>query len=314
MRHFALFSVLLSAGSSAMAQNLTESPDYRPTDARNLSAVLATTPILQELNSYVIKDPCVFEQYNTATNVTVFAAISKAWEDFKQSPLGPTLENSTLVHAALQYVVVNGIYTSENFSSTPLFPKTHLFDPGFSQVTGGQVVKLQTSDDGLPTAFHGVGSNSTIIRPDVFFDGGVVHIVNNLFVFPQDIVATAGALSAVLGSVNALVGGLKPGQASPASLSDVTIFAPAQAYSDRVKDAIKSNGDSAASSLLDAHTVSGKVVYSTDLEDGATIDAKDGSHLKFTTNSTGAYVNGIAILQADLLVSNGVVHIIDGVL
>lgn len=309
-----LLSAIMSAHQATAAPATGPSPDpFKPTNTSNLAAVLASTPQLQELNSYLVKDVCALEQYQTADKVTVFAAINDAWAAFRKTPLGPALDNTTLVHAALQYVVVNGVYDAKALQkAAPTFLTTKLFDPGFSQVSGGQVVKIVKGEKDDLVAVQGLNSRSTLIHPDVFFDGGVVHIMDNLFVFPQDLAATAAALGPLLSTLSYLLSIVQPPQPSPLSLYDVTIFVPAAKYLDELKaDCGKGN---AKHCCLDHYTVSGNVSYSTDLTDGLTLETRDDKKLRITTDKDATYVNGKLILQSDTLVSNGVVHIIDGIL
>ena len=65
--------------------------------------------------------------------------------------------------------------------------------------------------------------------------------------------------------------------------------------------------------ILTFHVANGKVLAK-DLHKGQEIVTLEGQPVKIKINHTAAYVNGIEIVETDLIASNGVLHIIDGVL
>lgn len=66
------------------------------------------------------------------------------------------------------------------------------------------------------------------------------------------------------------------------------------------------------SSILTYHVVQGTVGYSTTLQNGATITTVEGASVKVTISGSDVYINSAKVVVADVLVSNGVVHVIDG--
>jgi len=66
------------------------------------------------------------------------------------------------------------------------------------------------------------------------------------------------------------------------------------------------------SGVLTYHVVPGKVM-STDLTDGMTVATVQGDTITIGTTD-GATVNNVNVIQADIEASNGVIHVIDGVL
>lgn len=56
------------------------------------------------------------------------------------------------------------------------------------------------------------------------------------------------------------------------------------------------------------------VAYSPSLVDGAFFKAANGEDITITVDRNGTkFANGVKIVQQDVIVENGVVHIIDGV-
>jgi hypothetical protein len=65
--------------------------------------------------------------------------------------------------------------------------------------------------------------------------------------------------------------------------------------------------------LLGANIVAGSVVYSPLLVDGAFFRSVNGEEITVSVNNGTKYVNGAPVVQEDIIIQNGVVHIVDGV-
>jgi transforming growth factor-beta-induced protein len=65
--------------------------------------------------------------------------------------------------------------------------------------------------------------------------------------------------------------------------------------------------------ILTYHVVPGTVMAA-DITNGMTAKTLEGSTLKFTIKDGKVYVNGAQVTTADVPASNGVIHVIDGVL
>lgn len=101
-----------------------------------------------------------------------------------------------------------------------------------------------------------------------------------------------------------------------ATTDGLTVFAPTNeafaALPPTVVEYLTSNPE-LLTQVLQYHVVEGRVL-STDLTDGLTAAALDGSELIFTVNDEGVLVNNAAVTTADIAASNGVIHVIDTVL
>lgn len=75
---------------------------------------------------------------------------------------------------------------------------------------------------------------------------------------------------------------------------------------------------SVEATVIGNHIINGSTVYSSSLTKSANFTSSSGETLSFITNNTGTYVmsgSSVAkIVKSDVLVKNGVVHVIDGVL
>lgn len=97
-----------------------------------------------------------------------------------------------------------------------------------------------------------------------------------------------------------------------------TIFAPTNAAFEALPAGtldtlLAPAGQSDLQSILTYHVVPGEIMAS-DITDGMTVETVNGGTLTFAVTDTGVTVNGAAVSTADVAASNGVVHIIDGVL
>ncbi|MCA0997354.1 fasciclin domain-containing protein [Alloyangia pacifica] len=96
-----------------------------------------------------------------------------------------------------------------------------------------------------------------------------------------------------------------------------TVFAPTDEAFDALPDGtvdellMEENKDK-LTDILTYHVVPGKVM-STDLEDGMMAETVQGESLEIMT-SDGVTVDGVSVTNADIEASNGVIHVIDGVL
>ena len=65
--------------------------------------------------------------------------------------------------------------------------------------------------------------------------------------------------------------------------------------------------------ILTYHVIAGKVMAA-DITNGMTAKTLEGSTVKFTVKNGKVYVNGVLVTTADVGASNGVIHVINGVL
>lgn len=64
-------------------------------------------------------------------------------------------------------------------------------------------------------------------------------------------------------------------------------------------------------STLTTAVVNGTVGYSSTLMNGSKLTAMNGEMLTITIDNSSVFVNSAKVVQADVLVANGVVHVID---
>jgi uncharacterized surface protein with fasciclin (FAS1) repeats len=114
-------------------------------------------------------------------------------------------------------------------------------------------------------------------------------------------VSNASIFGSYLGSNNALD-----------YIPEITVFVPSDSA---ILTALAcSSGEIDTDRLLRAHAIVGFSGYSPLLVEGAQFHAQDGTLIDVTTDYSGAvFVNHARVVKSDIVIKNGVVHIIDRV-
>lgn len=97
-----------------------------------------------------------------------------------------------------------------------------------------------------------------------------------------------------------------------------TVFAPVDAAfaalpAGTVETLVKPENKGQLTSILTYHVVAGKVL-STDLSNGMKAKTVNGTEITITIADGKVKINGAQVVLADVATSNGVIHVIDGVL
>ena len=162
-------------------------------------------------------------------------------------------------------------------------------------------------------------NNATVTVADITTDNGVVHVIDAVLLPPTpevtptiaDIIAESPdhtVLAAVLDSadLDVVLAGEGP----------FTVFAPTDAAFDAVPPMVLLDlltNTTALTNVLTYH-VAGDSIMSTDLSDGQTIETLFGADVTITIADGNVMVNDAMVTVADIVGSNGVVHVIDAVL
>lgn len=110
--------------------------------------------------------PANYAKLDLPAVIAAFPELSHIHEDLQRYPKS----NSTLAHlndvtvflgrgsypTNLDYTIVNGLHPRSSFSTNKTILHTHLVDPKYSNVTGGQVLEVQRRSTGVTTVVGGV--------------------------------------------------------------------------------------------------------------------------------------------------------------
>jgi transforming growth factor-beta-induced protein len=142
------------------------------------------------------------------------------------------------------------------------------------------------------------------------FDGGVVHILDTVLTVPAPPSDTAidTGLTSLAGSL--VTSGLLQGVDL---LTDITIFAPSNAAFSAIGSALPGLQQQDLVGILEYHVLMNQVKFSTDLTatNEMTFVTLAGQNITVRKQNGQVFVNSAKVLIADILTSNGVVHVID---
>ncbi|KAI0110374.1 FAS1 domain-containing protein [Nemania sp. FL0031] len=166
----------------------------------------------------------------------------------------------------------------------------------------------QRSIDATPSLLRitaGLGNTTNVIKGDIPFDGGIIHITDSYFTLPESLSSTSRATGQTVFS-----GLLSKSNMTNTldSTHSVTVFFPSNAAFSAT------NTTASPPELLSNHVVAGTVSYLPDLKDGTILKTQRDETLAISVRGGIYYVNGARITQANLILANGVGHVIDKVL
>jgi len=159
-------------------------------------------------------------------------------------------------------------------------------------------------------------NDAQVTVADIQTDNGVVHVIDAVLIPPPPSVVEIIASSPVHNILETavLAAGLETALSGEGPF---TVFAPTDfafaALPDGTIDALLAEPQGILTDILLYH-VAGANALSTDLSDGQTITTLNGKDVTVTINSNGVFINDAQVVFADIVASNGVVHVIDAVL
>ena len=96
--------------------------------------------------------------------------------------------------------------------------------------------------------------------------------------------------------------------------ANCTIFVPQNEAFEALGPAISNMTIQQLTAVLDYHIIPSGVFYSPSLTNGTTFTTIQGSNITIRQFGNNVYVNSAQLLTSDVLISNGVIHVIDNVL
>ncbi|KAG9081262.1 hypothetical protein FRC06_005685 [Ceratobasidium sp. 370] len=245
---------------------------------------------------------------------TVFAPNNEAFGRVPSS----VSSDVDLLTSILSYHVLDGRFNASDFATTPQHTIARTFLKSSNLVmleaNKSQVVVVERASNGSVAVLE--PTTKAIVSQTAAYENLIVHVIDRVLIPPASIGQTVNAagLSGLAGAVEA-TNLLSPLE----SARGITIFAPTNQAFNATLAALgpQAHNVSLISAVLANHVINGTSVYSTDLTSQSYASA-GGQPFRFSSNSSGTYVtSGSAsakIVRADILVSNGVVHLIDAVL
>merc|ERR1740130_1330419 len=242
---------------------------------------------------------------------TVFAPTNDAFDAISSVVAGLTMEQ---LQQVLEYHVISGVAAK----STDLTNMQVLL-PLFSGHSLG--VDLEEGNVRI------VGENNavTVTTADVLCTNGVVHIVNAVIV-PNLSLAAAAPMSIVetaqsVPELSSLVGALVQADLVDALSGDgpFTVFAPTNDAFDAISSVVAGLTKEQLQQVLEYHVISGVTAKSTDLTNMEVLLPLFSGHSLGVNLEEGKVrivgeTNAVTVTTADVLCTNGVVHIVNAVI
>ncbi|KAG8799747.1 hypothetical protein FRC17_007050, partial [Serendipita sp. 399] len=156
-------------------------------------------------------------------------------------------------------------------------------------------------------------ANATYQNLKVFVINRVLQIPGNF----SSVVASTPDISALAGAVTGALPDLVP---TLTRTRGITLFAPINSAIQAVSEQLPQLNTSTLTNVLLNHLINGTAVYSTQITEnsGLNLTSAGGSPTTFVSNSSGVFVTSgqatAKIVRANVLTSNGVIHLIDRVL
>ena len=189
-----------------------------------------------------------------------------------------------------------------------------------ADVTDGLTVAMVNGDDLTFSVVDGtvsMGDGSTVTTADVAASNGVIHVIDKVLMPPADIFDIPTTAQGT-GIHDSLVAAVIQAELLATLQGDgpFTVFAPTdQAFADAGIDLAALDNEAGKAALTDIllyHVVSGSVASSA-VTDGMTAAAVNGDDLSFTVGD-GVMINDANVILADVMATNGIIHVIDKVL
>lgn len=250
---------------------------------------------LSTLLALVAERPAVVEALSDPNGeFTVFAPNNDAFADALADNPGLTDEQVTEILA--YHVLVAQVLSGD------------LGEAQTVETLSGEAIYV-TVDNGSVN----INNSAAVVEADFVGNNGAVHVIDgvllpNAFTPVTGIVAKNYNLSTLLSLVaeredilNLLAGD-----------GEFTVFAPTNEAFDAALEAFPDLTEEQITEILTYHVI-GAQVLSSDLADGQTAETLQGEEITVSING-GVQINNANVIAADLIGTNGVVHIIDAVI
>ncbi|PSR74188.1 hypothetical protein PHLCEN_2v10036, partial [Hermanssonia centrifuga] len=261
----------------------------------------------------------------------LFAPNDAAWA---MAPSNETSDNNTLLDTFSYHIVPGNFSNVDTMYQNVTLGQTLYSDPATVHLEGNrpQVVAWTVRSDGKTHVLN-QRNDSTVVNTTAF--GNItIYIVDHVLHVPENLAAAATANDAlpafdtVLSSASLAFYNSSTNQTSDVTFFDAfdsgyrgfTLFAPNTAAVNASNSTLQSlvSNRTAINNILYNHLINGTTVYSPLLAGSEKYTSAAGQTLSFSINATGQYVTlgniTATIVQPDILLPNGVIHIIDQVL
>lgn len=253
------------------------------------------------------------DQQQSQQYVTLLAPSDSGFDRLGSSSI--FADNSTeAIEAFLNYHIIPGDHQSSTVNQSFGFFPTRLDDTTYTNVTNGQRIGFVKQGNGELIIVSGGGTRSSAEKTDIYFNGGVMHVIDSPALPPQPLIQAAVPFN--------LTGFLGAGYQNQSlaqfitQARDVTLFVPNNIAFEKIGSTVTSIDEQSLSSLINYHIIVGQggPFYTSSFSNGTVFTSLQGQNITLRQASNSNFVNSARVLQTDLLIANGVMHVIDNVL
>lgn len=256
--------------------------------------------------------------------ITILAPSNAAFENIPNTVLGSVwnANDSKVVVPLMLYHVLSTQLSMATLPADQVHATTLLTDPAWTSLSEGQGVLVDKQPGNLVVLVSGGGARSVLKAVDIPFRGGLVQVLDNLLVPPGALNATLNAFQdlAFLGALYAA--GLYADVAfngttsSGSGAANYTFFAPSVPGLQVVNGTLSNLTTAQLRRVMQYHVVPSMVLPSTSLENGTEYPTllKGGPPVHIHRSGNNIYVNSAQVVQSDILLDNGILHILDNAL
>lgn len=293
-----------------MLSGLFGSKDANKTILQTLESYPSTWYLRKALQDEQFKDIC--ELLAEPTAKTFFCPTNDALTELTQGSKGFGAPLECYMRDILNcHIILDKAVSSK---SAPCLLENNCKNGQWVNKDGkGQTMQLCKDECGLFVNFGIPGWSmwqARVWQADIPCSNGTLFIVSKVMRFPY----SASSMMKLQGSGISFRYALEDYGLNTLSncLPSISVFVPKSESVDSV--VAKNLGPEIMRDTLMSHHVKG-CFFSSDLKDGQSLKSFNGHDLKVSVDSKGCVsVNGVKVLEADIITKNGVVHIIDGVL
>merc|ERR1711935_19450 len=242
------------------------------------------------------------------TAQTIFAPSDDAFAKLPEGTLdGLTTEQKTAI--VLRHVIGGATVPAADVMTGPV------------ETLGGEVIDLIKTDEGGVQISY-MGNIINVVVADVMASNGVIHVINEV-ILPEaepelgdvvDVAIAAGSFTTLVKLLSdlGLVDALREAEAQ-------TIFAPSdEAFAKLPEGALENLTPDQALAIVLRHVVGGATVLAADVTTGP-VETLGGEFIDLIKTDDGgvqiSYMNNIVnVVTADVMASNGVIHVLDEVI
>jgi uncharacterized surface protein with fasciclin (FAS1) repeats len=280
----------------------------------DLGSLLSGQKNLTTFYGLIQKYPQILLQLPSYQGVTILAPNDDAFNKIPYTSLNDAFKNNDadIITNVIEYHILQGTRLAASLvPGSPVFIPTLLTNTSYSNVTNGQRVENVEQAGDVVVFVSGEGNRCTLVQSDLMFTGGVVQIIDSLLIPPANLTSTTQSFN-----LTSFEGSLYSAQLSQnlTYTPNVTIFAPANSAFQALGPAISSMTSQQLATILDYHVLSNEVVYSPDLTNGSHFPTLQGGNITVMHVGNNVYINSAQLLTSDILIANGVLHVIDNVL